>query len=152
MSIGKIKYIIKFLMKHDILYVVSQILFYAVQLSWKANWNCMKRMVLCLNAVLCLLMSVVPGYTLVQIMHQNRMPQGGGYAWGFCAKGCLLSLLCLIVKIYMGDASWVMCLLWQQLSDWADCNSDRPCFFSFSFETSANSWKLKGTLNSFLHT
>lgn len=36
---------------------------------------------------------------------------GGGYAWGFCAKGCLLSLLCLIVKIYMGDASWVMCLL-----------------------------------------
>lgn len=42
----------------------------------------MKRVVLCLNAVLCLLMSVVPGYTLVQIMHQNRMPQGGGYATG----------------------------------------------------------------------
>lgn len=31
-------------------------------------------------------------------------------ACDFCTKGCLLSLLCLIVKIYMGDTSWVTCL------------------------------------------
>lgn len=63
----------------------------------------MERIVLCLSAVLCLLMSVAPGCTLVQINASEQNAIGEGCAWGYFSKGCLLSSLCLIVKIYMGD-------------------------------------------------
>lgn len=47
-------------------------------------------------------------------------------AWDFCTKGCLLSLLCLIVKMYMGDTSWVTCFIMTTFPGWVDHNSGRP--------------------------